>query len=135
MTKNPLPAWVALCLLIAGFPSRAGEEERLSFPAAGGRGEATEYQLDRGRVPDLSLLQQVDPERLAQELMELTARQFGGFNGNHIKERFGLGMLLVGTGGDQADTNLETVSMPGMATVARSMLASMLESWRYRRVR
>jgi len=66
---------------------------------------------------------------------KITARQFGGFNGNYIKERFGLEMLLVGTGGDQAHTNQEIVSVAGMATVARSLLASMLESWRYRRTR
>ena len=73
--------------------------------------------------------------KVAGNTPKITARQFGGFNGNYIKERFGLEMLLVGTGGDQAHTNQETVSIQGMATVARSMLASMLESWRYHRVR
>jgi tripeptide aminopeptidase len=72
--------------------------------------------------------------RLAGNPPKVTAHQFGGFNGNYIKERFGLEMLLVGTGGDQAHTNQETISVQGMATVARSMLASILESWRYRRV-
>lgn len=62
-------------------------------------------------------------------------QQFGGFNGNYIKERFGKEMVLVGTGGDQAHTNQETVSISGMAVVARSVLAAMLESWRYERVR
>jgi acetylornithine deacetylase/succinyl-diaminopimelate desuccinylase-like protein len=64
-----------------------------------------------------------------------TTRQFGGFNGNHIKERFGKEMVLVGTGGDQAHTNQETVSVSGMAAVTRGLLAAMVESWRYRRVR
>lgn len=63
----------------------------------------------------------------------VTAEQFGGFNGNYINERFGEEMLLLGTGGDQAHTNEETVSIAGMARVARGLLAAMQESWRYLR--
>jgi di/tripeptidase len=62
---------------------------------------------------------------------QVTAEQFGGFNGNYIKERFGEEMLLLGTGGDQAHTNEETVSVRGMARVARGLLAAMQDSWRY----
>lgn len=65
----------------------------------------------------------------------VTLQQFGGFNGNYIKERFGLEMLLLGTGGDQAHTNQEVVSVAGMGAVARGLLAAMLESWRYERAR
>jgi len=61
----------------------------------------------------------------------VTAEQFGGFNGNYINQRFGEEMLLLGTGGDQAHTNEETLSVPGMARVARGLLAAMQESWRY----
>ena len=61
----------------------------------------------------------------------VTAEQFGAFNGNAVKERFGEEMLLLGTGGDQAHTNEETVSVNGMARVARGLLAAMQESWRY----
>jgi di/tripeptidase len=91
----------------------------------------TGYVVDEN-APALRLL--ATGYRNAGNTPKVTARQFGGFNGNYIKERFGLEMLLVGTGGDQAHTNQETVSVQGMATVARSMLASMLESWRYYRV-
>ncbi len=92
----------------------------------------TGYVVDE-KAPSVQLLSA--GYRMAGNPPRITARQFGGFNGNHIKERFGLEMLLVGTGGDQAHTNQETVSVQGMATVARSMLASMLESWRYLRVK
>ncbi|OGT81785.1 MAG: hypothetical protein A3H91_01415 [Gammaproteobacteria bacterium RIFCSPLOWO2_02_FULL_61_13] len=92
----------------------------------------TGYVVD-GKAPSVQLLS--TGYRMAGNPPRITARQFGGFNGNYIKERFGLEMLLVGTGGDQAHTNQETVSVQGMATVARSMLASMLESWRYKRTR
>lgn len=61
----------------------------------------------------------------------VTARQFGGFNGNYIKSRFGEEMIMIGTGGDQFHTNQETVSVQGMARVARGMLASILLSYRY----
>jgi len=61
----------------------------------------------------------------------VTAEQFGGFNGNYIKERFGEEMLLLGTGGDGAHTNEETLSVQGMARVTRGLLAAMQESWRY----
>ena len=91
----------------------------------------TGYVVDKN-APAIRLLE--TGYKLAGNPPTITARQFGGFNGNYIKERFGLEMLLVGTGGDQAHTNQETVSVKGMATVARSMLASMLESWRYRKV-
>jgi di/tripeptidase len=67
--------------------------------------------------------------------VKITARQFGGFNGNYIKERFGQEMLIVGTGADQTHTNEETVSVRGMARVARGLLAAILESYRYERVR
>lgn len=73
--------------------------------------------------------------RAAGNPPRVTIQQFGGFNGNYIKERFGIEMLLLGTGGDQAHTNQEVVSVAGMAAVARSLLAAMLESWRYERVR
>ncbi|MBI2993672.1 MAG: M20/M25/M40 family metallo-hydrolase [Gammaproteobacteria bacterium] len=66
--------------------------------------------------------------------VKVTARQFGGFNGNYIKERFGEGMIIIGTGADQIHTNQETVSIQGMATVARGLLAGMLESYRFRLV-
>ena len=91
----------------------------------------TGYVVDKN-APALRLL--ATGYRNAGNNPKITARQFGGFNGNYIKERFGLEMLLLGTGGDQAHTNEETVSVQGMATVARSVLASMLESWRYRRI-
>jgi tripeptide aminopeptidase len=57
--------------------------------------------------------------------------QYGGFNGNHVKARFGEEMLLIGTGGRDGHTNNETVSVSGMTRVARALLASMLESYRY----
>lgn len=63
--------------------------------------------------------------------VKVTARQFGGFNGNYIKERFGQEMLLLGTGADQIHTNEETVSVQGMARVARGLLSAMLLSYRY----
>ncbi|MBI2970507.1 MAG: M20/M25/M40 family metallo-hydrolase, partial [Gammaproteobacteria bacterium] len=62
-----------------------------------------------------------------------TARQFGGFNGNYIKSRFDEEMIIIGTGGDQAHTNQETVSIAGMVRVARGTLAAMLLSYRYRK--
>lgn len=66
--------------------------------------------------------------------VKITARQFGGFNGNYIKERFDEEMVLIGTGADQIHTNQETVSVRGMARVARGLLAGMLESYRFRLV-
>ncbi|MFQ5661184.1 MAG: M20/M25/M40 family metallo-hydrolase [Gammaproteobacteria bacterium] len=67
--------------------------------------------------------------------VRISARQFGAFNGNYINSRFGEEMLIVGTGADQIHTNEESVSIKGMARVARGLLASMLESYRYRRIR
>ena len=67
--------------------------------------------------------------------VSVTARQFGGFNGNYIKERFGEEMVIVGTGADQIHTNEEVVSVEGTATVARGLLGAMLRSYRYVRVR
>jgi di/tripeptidase len=64
----------------------------------------------------------------------ITAKQFGGFNGNFIKARFDEEMIIVGTGADQIHTNEETVSITGMARVAAGVLAAMLESYRYKRV-
>ncbi|MBI2500231.1 MAG: M20/M25/M40 family metallo-hydrolase [Deltaproteobacteria bacterium] len=63
----------------------------------------------------------------------VTAKQFGGFNGNYVFSRFGEEMLSVGTGADQIHTNEETVSVEGMAKVARSILAAMIESYHYRK--
>lgn len=64
--------------------------------------------------------------------VSVTARQFGGFNGNYIKERFGEEMVIVGTGADQIHTNQEIVSVQGMALVARGLLGAMLRSYRYK---
>ncbi|MGD2136672.1 MAG: M20/M25/M40 family metallo-hydrolase [Gammaproteobacteria bacterium] len=64
----------------------------------------------------------------------VTARQFGAFNGNLVKERFGEEMIILGTGADQIHTIEETVSVSGMERVVRGVLAAMLESWRYRRI-
>lgn len=84
-------------------------------------------------APAVRLL--ADGYRRAGNPPRVTIQQFGGFNGNYINERFGLEMLLIGTGGDQAHTHQEVVSVQGMAAVSRSLLAAMLESWRYERVR
>ncbi len=67
------------------------------------------------------------------EAPKVTARQFGGFNGNLVKARFGEEMVIVGTGADQIHTNQETASISGMARVTRGLLAAMLESYRYSR--
>jgi tripeptide aminopeptidase len=61
-------------------------------------------------------------------------QQFGAFNGNYIKSRFGEEMILLGTGADQIHTTEETVSVRGMARVARGLLAAILASYRYTRV-
>ncbi|HBF11949.1 MAG TPA: hypothetical protein DDW49_00935 [Deltaproteobacteria bacterium] len=65
---------------------------------------------------------------------EVTARQFGGFNGNHIHSRFGAKMVIIGTGASNyIHTDLETASVSGMTHVAQGLLAAMLESYRYQR--
>lgn len=64
--------------------------------------------------------------------VKITAKQFGGFNGNLIKARFNEEMIIVGTGSDQIHTNEETISVKGMARVASGVLAAMLESYRYK---
>ncbi len=71
-------------------------------------------------------------ERTGDDVVRITAKQFGGFNGNLIKARFDEEMVIVGTGADQIHTNEETISVAGMTRVARGLLASMLESYRYR---
>ncbi len=73
-------------------------------------------------------------EATAQKPLRITAKQFGGFNGNLIKARFDEEMIIVGTGADQIHTNEEKISISGMARVARGVLAAMLESYRYRSV-
>jgi di/tripeptidase len=67
--------------------------------------------------------------------VNITAKQFGGFNGNYIKARFDEEMIIVGTGADQIHTNEETISISGMARVASGVLAAMLESYRYTSVK
>jgi acetylornithine deacetylase/succinyl-diaminopimelate desuccinylase-like protein len=62
----------------------------------------------------------------------VTARQFGGFNGNFVRSRTGEEMLIVDTGASQIHTNEETLNMPHMVNVARGILSSMLESYQYR---
>jgi tripeptide aminopeptidase len=66
--------------------------------------------------------------------VKITAKQFGGFNGNLIKARFDEEMIIVGTGADQIHTNEETISIKGMARATRGVLAAMLESYRYKLV-
>jgi di/tripeptidase len=109
--------------------------------AARGR-TAVDCAITGDRAPELTGYV-VPPEAPALRFLEagyrrtgagaprVTAEQFGGFNGNYIKARFGEEMLLLGTGGDQAHTNEETVSVQGMARAARGLLAAMQESWRY----
>jgi tripeptide aminopeptidase len=92
----------------------------------------TGYVIDEN-APAVRLLQSAFVTAQAGNAV-ITTRQFGGFNGNHIKERFDAEMLLMGTGGDQAHTNEETVSVKGMALVARLLLAAILESARYVRI-
>jgi di/tripeptidase len=64
--------------------------------------------------------------------VKITAKQFGGFNGNLIKARFDEEMIIVGTGSNQIHTNEETISIKGMARATRGVLAAMLESYRYK---
>jgi tripeptide aminopeptidase len=71
-------------------------------------------------------------ETTGEEPVNITARQFGAFNGNLVKERFGEEMIILGTGAQQIHTNEETVSVNGMARVVRGILAAMLESYHYR---
>ncbi len=84
------------------------------------------------QAPAIRLLQ-AGFDQTGKDAVRITARQFGAFNGNYIKQRFGEEMLIVGTGADQIHTNQETVSISGMARVTRGVLAAMLESYRYRR--
>ncbi|MFT5133482.1 MAG: di/tripeptidase [Gammaproteobacteria bacterium] len=74
-------------------------------------------------------------ESTGNEAVNITAKQFGGFNGNYIKARFDEEMIIVGTGADQIHTNEETISIKGMARVASGVLAAMLESYRYELVK
>jgi di/tripeptidase len=71
-------------------------------------------------------------ETTSAKSVRITAKQFGAFNGNLIKARFDEEMLIVGTGADQIHTNEETISISGMARVARGVLAAMLESYQYK---
>ncbi len=73
-------------------------------------------------------------EMTGDQPVKITAKQFGGFNGNLIKARFDEEMIIVGTGADQIHTNEETISITGMARVTRGVLAAMLESYRYKSV-
>ncbi len=70
-------------------------------------------------------------EATGKNPVRITAKQFGGFNGNLIKARFNAEMMIVGTGADQIHTNEETISIKGMTRVASGVLAAMLESYRY----
>jgi di/tripeptidase len=73
-------------------------------------------------------------EATSDNPVKITAKQFGGFNGNLIKARFDEEMIIVGTGADQIHTNEETISISGMARATRGVLAAMLESYRYKLV-
>lgn len=97
--------------------------------AGHGMPELTGYVVDAS-APTLQWLE-AGYRRTGAAAPKVTAEQFGGFNGNYIKARFGEEMLLLGTGGDQAHTNEETLSVKGMARVSRGLLAAMQESWRY----
>jgi di/tripeptidase len=72
-------------------------------------------------------------EKTSERSVKITAKQFGGFNGNLIKARFDEEMVIVGTGSDQIHTNEETISVKGMERVARGVLAAMLDSYAYRK--
>lgn len=74
-------------------------------------------------------------ESTGDKPVKITAKQFGGFNGNFIKARFNEEMIIVGTGADQIHTNEETISILGMARVASGVLATMLESYRYKSIK
>ena len=74
-------------------------------------------------------------ESTGDKPVKITAKQFGGFNGNFIKARFNEEMIIVGTGADQIHTNEETISISGMARVASGVLATMLESYRYKSIK
>ncbi len=86
------------------------------------------------RDADSIKLLQTGFEATGNKKIRITAKQFGAFNGNFIKSRFDEEMLIVGTGANQIHTNEETVSIQGMVRVARGILASMLESYRYVRI-
>jgi len=80
-------------------------------------------------------LLKVGYEKTSEQTVKITAKQFGGFNGNLIKARFNEEMVIVGTGSDQIHTNEETISVKGMERVARGVLAAMIESYAYLRVK